>query len=235
MDGNEKNAGGAYDTLTTALDMLSTPVLDVLLSNKHGRCISVKDLEAGYDIYLQVDQDHLDFYAPLFTALIESFLLQFMKRKDSANGAKNRPILCLLDEFDKMAFTYKMANTALSTLRSKSIVCDLLCQDRSQLEKKFGSEGARALIACCDYQLFFSSNDIESSEHYSRLFGKKKVLIQNNSISSNTNDNSSSGFSITQQEEDIYKPQDFGTLPWSNEIIVYIKGKHARLKKLIAT
>ena len=235
MDGNEKNAGGAYDTLATALDPFSDGILDVLLSNKHGKCISVKELEKGYDIYLQIEQEHLEVYAPLLTLIIQSFMMQFMRRKDSATGVKNRPILFLLDEFAQLSFSYKMANTAFSTLRSKGIVIDMLLQDRAQLEKKYGDEGARALLACCNYQLFFSSNDAKSSQAYSELFGKKKVLVQSNSLSSNGGMNNSSGITTTEQYEDIYSPQDFGDLTSTNEMIRYYKGKHAKLKKIKAT
>ena len=157
-----------------------------------------------------------------------------MQRDDSSSGVKKRPILFLLDEFPQISFSYDMANTALSTLRSKGVVIDMLMQDRSQLEMKYTKEGARALIACCNYQLFLSSNDSDSSKAYSELFGKKKVLVQNNSVSDNNNDHSTSGITITQQEEDIYPPQVFGDLPDTNSLIVYFKGKHAKLKKLRA-
>ena len=234
MDGNEKNAGGAYDTLTTALDFYSSDVLDVLLSNKHGKCLSVDDLEQGSDIYLQINQDHMKVYGPLFTLIIQSLMMQFMQREDSSSGVKKRPILFLLDEFPQLSFSYDMANTALSTLRSKGVVIDMLMQDRSQLEMKYTKEGARALIACCNYQLFLSSNDTESSKAYSELFGKKKTLVQNTSLTSKSDDNNTNGISIIQQEEDIYPPQVFGDLPDTNNMIVYFKGKHAMLHKIKA-
>ena len=234
MDGNEKNAGGAYDTLTSALDWYSNDVLDVLLSNKHGKCISVADLEAGNDIYLQIDQDHLSVYGPLFTLIIQSLMIQFMKRSDTSTGIKKLPILFLLDEFPQLSLTYDMANTALSTLRSKGVVIDMLMQDRSQLEMKYTKEGARALIACCNYQLFLSSNDSDSSKAYSELFGTKKVLKQSNNVTQNGNTNGSTGMTITIEDEEIYPPQIFNDLPATASMIVYCKGKHAMLQKLTA-
>ena len=94
----EKNVSDAYDALTTALVHFSNPILDQLLS-KGSNCVSIETLEKGYDVYLQIAQEHLDAYAPLFTLLIQSFSTAFTKRPDSSTGAKNRPILMLMDEF----------------------------------------------------------------------------------------------------------------------------------------
>ena len=84
----------------------SNPVLDELLS-KGGDCINIEDLENGSDIYLQISQEHLDAYAPLFTLLIQSFSTAFTKRPDSSTGVKNRPILMLMDEFPQLTFPTK--------------------------------------------------------------------------------------------------------------------------------
>ncbi len=76
---SEKNVSSAYDALTTALVHFSNPILDELLS-KNGNCISIKTLEHGTDLYLQISQEHLDAYAPLFTLLIQSMSTAFTKR-----------------------------------------------------------------------------------------------------------------------------------------------------------
>ncbi len=161
-------------------------------------------------------------------------MIQFMKRSDTSTGIKKLPILFLLDEFPQLSFSYDMANTALSTLRSKGVVIDMLMQDRSQLEMKYTKEGARALIACCNYQLFLSSNDSDSSKAYSELFGRKKVLKQSNNVTQNGNTNGSTGMTITVEDEEIYPPQIFNDLPATASMIVYCKGKHAMLQKLTA-
>lgn len=72
----------------------SNPVLDELLSNT-GKCVSIKDIEKGYDVYLQISQEHLDAYSPLFTLLIQSFSTAFTRRPDSSTGIKNRSVLML--------------------------------------------------------------------------------------------------------------------------------------------
>ena len=226
---NEKNVSGAYDNLCTALIPFSNPVLDELLSNK-GKSISIKALESGYDIYLQIAQEHLDVYAPLFTLLIQSFSTAFTKRKDSSTGVKNRPILMLLDEFPALSFSYKMINSNLSTLRSKSIVTCMIQQNYAQLEYRYQPTGARSLIGNCNYQIILGSNETGSSEAFSRMFGKKKILKITNS--ENHSKDTSTGYSVSESEELIFHPEDFGDLPSENAMIIYFKGKYAKIQKL---
>ncbi len=226
---NEKNITSAYDALCTALVHFSNPVLDQLLSNK-GKCVSIKDLEKGYDIYLQISQEHLDAYAPLFTLLIQSFSTAFTKRPDSSTGSKNRPILMLLDEFPQLTFSYKMINSNLSTLRSKSIICMVIQQNLSQLEYRFQPSGARSILGNCNYQIILGSNDINSSKVFSDTFGSRKVLKVSNSVT--TSQNSSSGHSVQEATEKIFPPEYFGDLAADKKMVIYFKGKYCECKKL---
>ncbi len=226
---NEKNITSAYDALCTALVHFSNPVLDQLLSNK-GECVSIEDLEQGYDVYLQISQEHLDAYAPLFTLLIESFSTAFTKRPDSSTGIKNRPILMLLDEFPQLTFSYKMINSNLSTLRSKSIICMVIQQNLSQIEYKFQPAGARSILGNCNYQIILGSNDINSSKVFSDTFGSRKVLKISNSVT--TSQNNSSGRSVQETTEKIFQPEYFGDLAADKKMVIYFKGKYCECKKL---
>lgn len=226
---NEKNITSAYDALCTALVHFSNPVLDQLLSNK-GKCVSIEDLEKGYDVYLQISQEHLDAYAPLFTLLIQSFSTAFTKRPDSSTGVKNRPILMLLDEFPQLTFSYKMINSNLSTLRSKSIICMVIQQNLSQLEYRFQPAGARSILGNCNYQIILGSNDINSSKVFSDTFGTRKVLKVSNSVT--TSQNSSSGRSVQETTEKIFQPEYFGDLAADKKMVIYFKGKYCECKKL---
>lgn len=226
---SEKNVSSAYDALTTALVHFSNPVLDELLSNK-GKCISINDLEKGYDVYLQISQEHLDAYAPLFTLIIQSFSTAFTKRPDTSTGAKNRPILMLMDEFPQLTFSYKIINSNLSTLRSKSIICMIIQQNLSQLQYRYKDEGSRSIVGNCNYQIILGSNDINSSKVFSDTFGSKKVLKICNSET--VSDKNSTGRSIQEATEKIFPPEHFGDLPSQNKMIIYFKGKYCECNKL---
>ena len=226
---NEKNVSGAYDALTTALVHFSNPVLDQLLS-KGSNCVSIHTLEKGYDVYLQIAQEHLDAYAPLFTLLIQSFSTAFTKRPDSSTGAKNRPILMLMDEFPQLTFSYKMINTNLSTLRSKSVICMVIQQNFSQLEHRYKPAGARSIIGNCNVQVILGSNDIQSSKIFSETFGAKKILRVSNSLTQSTQN--AFGKSVQEAETRVFPPEYFGDLSSNGTMIIYFRGKYAELTKL---
>lgn len=207
----------------------SNPILDELLS-KGGDCINIEDLENGSDIYLQISQEHLDAYAPLFTLLIQSFSTAFTKRPDSSTGVKNRPILMLMDEFPQLTFSYKMINRNLSTLRSKSVICMIIQQNLSQLEHRYQATGARSIIGNCNYQVILGSNDINSSETFSKMFGSKKILRISNSVSHSKQ--TTTGKSVQEVETRVFPPEHFGDLPSKSKMILYAKGKYAEITKL---
>lgn len=224
---NEKNVSGSYDTLTSALLDFSNPVLDVLLS-KGGENVSTEQLDAGYDIYLQIRQEHLNAYAPLFTLLIQSLSQEFMNRIDSSGGIKNRPILMLLDEFPQLSFSYEMINTNLSTLRSKSVICMLIQQNLSQLDYRYRNEGTRSILGNCNYQIILGSNDIVSSRYFSETFGMKKILKVSNSFNAGTK--VSTGKSVQEMENRVFPPEYFGDL--SDSAVLYFKGKYIEVNKI---
>lgn len=226
---SEKNVSSAYDALTTALVHFSNPILDELLS-KNGNCISIKTLEQGTDLYLQISQEHLDAYAPLFTLLIQNMSTAFTKRPDSSTGVKNRPILMLLDEFPQLTFSYKLINSNLSTLRSKSVICMVIQQNLSQLEYRYQPTGARSILGNCNYQIILGSNDINSSKVFSDTFGKKKVLKISNTETSSQNN--TTGRSVQEATEKIFEPEYFGDLSSNNKMIIYFKGKYCEANKL---
>lgn len=224
---NEKNISGAYDALCTALIPFSNNVLNILLDGK-GKCINMKMINSGYDCYLQIRQENLKVYAPLFTLIIQSLMTSFMGRPDSSSGEKNRPILMLLDELPQLNFSFDQLNAAISTLRSKSVICMLICQTMAQLQKKYGSEGCRALLGCCQYMTILNCIDGESQQYFSKLIGTRKALKISNSTSQSTQTSSSQ--STQEVREPIFQPEDFGDL--KEQLVIYYNGKYTLANKI---
>ena len=98
----------------------------------------------------------------------------------------------------------------------------------AQLEYKYQSTGARAIVGNCNYQLILGSNDPGSNKIYSDTFGTRKVLKVSSSESTSTQ--TTSGTSVQEAREPIYYPEDFGDL--DKDLIIYFKGKHCRCTKL---
>ena len=227
---NEKNVSGAYHTLCTALLPFSNDILDKLLDGK-GECISLDAMEQGYDVYLQISQKNLDVYAPLFTMIINAFMTGFTSRPDTSTalGRTNRPMLIMLDEFPQLTFSYSMINTALSTLRSKSIQCMLIAQSVAQLATSYPGESWRALLGNCTYQAILKSNEKLTQQHFSALFGTRKVLKVSNSTSSSGKDESS-GRSVHEEREPVFQPEDFNDL--QKKLVIDYNGRRVLADKI---
>lgn len=227
---SEKNITSAYDAVTSALIHYTNPVLDELLSKK-GDSLSIQLLDDGIDLYLQTSQEHLDQYAPIFTLLLQQMSSSFFGRPDSSTGAKNRPILMILDEFPALSFSYEQINLNLATLRSKNVITMIICQNLSQLEYKYQLAGTRSILGNCHYHVILGSNDTESSKAYSDKFGTKKCLLLNNSISMNATTHNT-GRTVQESKEQIYPPEFFGDLASTNQQVIYLNGKHCLCEKL---
>ncbi len=236
---NPNNVSGVYDTITSALVTFSNPVLDVLLSREKSNTtqgltpsISIEALEKGYDIYLQISQEHLTSYAPLFTLIMQNISTAFTRRPDTSTGAKNRPILMLLDEFPQLTFSQTLINTNLSTLRSKSVIIMLIQQNLSQLDIKYSSEGTNSILGNCNCQIILDSNDTKSSAKFSEKFGEKEVIEMSNSYSYSKGNKTSSSNSVHFKKVRVFPPEYFGSLPSKSALIMYYKGKYIELKKI---
>lgn len=186
-------------------------------------------MERSYDVYLQISQNNLDVYAPLFTMIIHAFMTGFTSRPDtsSAVGRSNRPMLLLLDEFPQLTFSYTMMNTALSTLRSKSIQCMLIAQSVAQLATTYPGESWRALLGNCTYQAILKFNEKITQQHFSTLFGTRKILKISNSTSSN---GKSSGRSVNEKREPIFQPEDFSD--FQDELAIDYNGHRILANKI---
>lgn len=223
---NEKNVTGAYSTLTQALDSFADPLLDQLLLPGQNS-ISIKQMDAGYDLYLQVDQANLEIYAPLMTLIINQIMDSLTRRPDKSTGIKTRPILFLLDEFPQLTFSYDQIGSALSTLRSKNIQICIIQQNIAQLTAKYNPAQSRSLIGNCNYQFILGSNDAESSRYFSTLIGSKARLKVNESLGS-----ASRSKTLQENIEPVYRPEYFSRLPSTGKGILYAKGKYIELDKI---
>jgi type IV secretion system protein VirD4 len=223
---NEKNVTGAYSTLTQALDSFSDPLLDQLLLPGQDT-ISIKRMNDGCDLYLQVDQANLEVYAPLMTLIINQIMDSLTRRPDKSTGTKTRPILFLLDEFPQLTFSYEQIGSALSTLRSKNIQICLIQQNIAQLIAKYNEAQSRSLIGNCNYQFILGSNDAESSRYFSTLIGSKTRLKVNESFGS-----ASRSKNLQESLEPVYRPEYFSRLPSTGNGILYAKGQYIELEKV---
>ena len=214
---NEKNVAGCYNAISKSLRPFKTGALPQLLSGD-GECVSVDMIDEGYDIYIELKIDRLPQYSSCVTLLLQQLMNALMARPDSATGAKNRPVIFLLDELPKLSFSFHALETCLSTMRSKQVTCCMVSQSISQAQDKYGEHAFDDLIDCCQYVVCTAAMSPKNRKWWSEMIGSKKVLKR-----STSSGESSSGVSAQETREAIIQPEAFGNL--QDKIVIYSGGE----------
>ena len=63
----------------------------------------------------------------------------------------------------------------LNELRSAGLIALIGYQNFSQLRKRYGPDGAKAMIAACGTQFFFNPRDFETAKEFSQYLGEKEI------------------------------------------------------------
>lgn len=239
-EGNsEANVSSCYNELVGKIRKYGMGSLKELL-NGGGECISTAMLEEGYDIFLEIPQDKLDYYAPIITIIVQRFLNEFMARPDKASGEATRPIAFILDEFAQLPFDHGTLTSALSTLRSKNVFLFLAQQNLAQLFARYGEEGCREIIGTCNIITVFNAQDPRDREYFAKLFGKKRVLKISNTLErrrllSVSQDSKPKGSSRTVHEDQEYviEPDEFGRLSNEGKVAIYMDGRYIVAEKAV--
>lgn len=230
---NEKNVSGIWSHLCKCIRPFNSGALRTLFDGE-GDCITPDFLNKG-DIYIDVPQDKYDVYSPCMAIIITNFLQAFMRRDDVSSGKKIVPIMFLLDEAVQLNLDYNILSKAMSTLRSKKVSLFLLMQSVAQLEGRYGEAHAREIIDLCAYISVFNAQDPKSREYFQKLVGRRKMLKRSTSLSSSgSNQNNTSGISVSEVDEYIFEAADFGDLNIRNKktkkttyrVMVYANGKY---------
>lgn len=230
---SEKNVSGAYNHLSKNLRALNNGALRTIFDGK-GNCVTPADLETG-DIYIDIPQDKFEVYAPAMAIIVSNFLLSFMRRPDVSSGSEVKPIMFLLDEAVQLHLDGKLLTSAMSTLRSKKVSIFLLMQSIAQLEGTYGEARTREIMDLCAYISVINAQDPKSRRYFQELCGKKKELQKNISGSKKSENDTTSGYSVTEVEKYAFNAEDFGDLRLFNKktkvytprIIVYANGHYA--------
>ena len=228
---NEKNVSGIWSHLCKCIRPFNSGALRTLFDGE-GDCITPEDLNTG-DIYIDVPQDKYDIYAPCMSIIVTNMLQAFMRRDDVSSGKKIVPIMFLLDEAVQLNLDYNILSKAMSTLRSKKVSLFLLMQSVAQLEGHYGEAHAREIIDLCAYISVFNAQDPKSREYFQKLVGRRKMLKRSTSLSSSgSNQNNTSGISVSEVDEFIFEAADFGDLNIhgkkkdTKRVLVYANGKY---------
>jgi type IV secretion system protein VirD4 len=117
--------------------------------------------------------------------LFFSFLfIKLMRLADRGHGPCPVPVNFILDEFCNIGQIPDFKNK-IATMRSRGLSCILIVQDLPQLRGTYRDTEWEEILACCDTQMVFGSNDSDTEEYFSRRLGVgtvEKISLRNTAM-----------------------------------------------------
>ena len=219
-DENPRNVGGGYNKLAKIARTFVNPTLRELLQNDD-KCISPKDLENYWDIYIQVDPNKIKLYQSIITMIFNEFMSAALYRTIG-----HSPATCyIIDEFGQLPMMPVIQQSA-ALMRAYNCSIMLCCQSLAMIDQHYGKEGRKILMDCAKCHCFLSLMEPDTRDWATRLLGKRKIYKR--SDSEHHGNELSSGVSVSEAEEDIMPQNQFGTLPDEHDVMIYLRGKYIK-------
>ena len=160
----EKQVAGM---VVTAQNVFKRFISKDLLPSFCGETTIPLDLTGKQILFLQTDIEKKDAVTPLLAAV-----LQLLVSRNFSEPRKT-PLMVSVDEFPSL---YLPAfESYLNELRSAGLIALIGYQNFSQLRKRYGPDGAKAMIAACGTQFFFNPRDFETAKEFSQYLGEKEI------------------------------------------------------------
>lgn len=160
----EKQVAGM---IVTAQNVFKRFVSKDLLPSFCGKTTIPLDLSEKQILFLQTDIERKDAVTPLLAAVLQLLISR------NFSYPRKTPLMVSVDEFPSL---YLPAfESYLNELRSAGLIALIGYQNFSQLRKRYGPDGAKAMIAACGTQFFFNPRDFETAKEFSQYLGEKEV------------------------------------------------------------
>jgi len=167
---NEKTMQGLISQAKSALTMLSDPDVARLTARSTFDFERLRKKKTA--LFLVFPQNRVSYYA-LLANLFYTQLFHYCL-DDRAYRAEALPIYFLLDEFGHL--TIPDFPAIITTTRARRISLSLVLQSVSQLEERYGRQGAHTILyGGVASRLFFSGMDIETASMLSETIGDTTI------------------------------------------------------------
>lgn len=207
----EKQVAGM---VVTAQNVFKRFISKDLLPSFCGETTIPLDLNGKQILFLQTDIERKDAVTPLLAAV-----LQLLVARNFSEPRKT-PLMVSVDEFPSL---YLPAfESYLNELRSAGLIALIGYQNFSQLRKKYGADGAKAMIAACGTQFFFNPRDFETAREFSQYLGEKEITHYTKSRSYGRNRSRSRNQQI--QKAPLVSPDEY--LKFRKGECVYVNPGH---------
>lgn len=163
---NEKTVQGMVSQAKSALSMLSDPDIAQLTAKSTFDFECLRNEKTA--LFLVFPQNRVSYYsllANLFYTQLFHFCLD-----DRIDARRSLPIYFLLDEFGHL--TIPDFPAIITTTRARRISLSIVLQSVSQLEERYGKQGAHTILnGGVASRLFFSGMDIDTAQMLTRTIG----------------------------------------------------------------
>ena len=205
---SEANTSGCYQQTCEAISLFATNknVINSVHRPDKGEMALQPDCIETNNIFVIVQDEKLELYAPLMNIIVSQFMQYISSRSVVKNESKT--ILLALDEYASLHIDSGMILEATRKYRKRLCRLMILTQNLADLVILYGQEVTRGLIGNFDYKVLLGGiGDLESLETFAKLIGYKETTKR--SVSK-----SSSGTSRTESEdrEFIIEPSELDRL-----------------------
>lgn len=222
---NEANTSGCYQQVCEAINLFATNknVINSVHRPDKGEMALQPDCIEESNIFVIVQDEKLELYAPLMNIIVSQFMQYISSRV--INKGKSKTILLALDEYASLHIDSGMILEATRKYRKRLCRLMILTQNLADLIILYGQNVTRGLIGNFDYKVLLGGiGDLESLETFSKLIGYKET--KKRSIS-----RSASGTSRTESEDKEYiiEPSELDRL--GDDMILISPEGYFRLQK----
>ena len=161
----EKQVAGM---IVTAQNVFKRFISKDLLPSFCGQTTIPLDLQDKQILFLQTDVERRDAVTPLLAAVLQLLIAR------NFSAPRKLPLMVAVDEFPSLFLP--RFESYLNELRSSGLIALIGYQNFSQLRKRYGADGAKAMVAACGTKFFFNPRDFETAREFSQYLGQKEVI-----------------------------------------------------------
>ena len=221
---NEQNIAGCYQSAADACQLFATNrnVYNSVRRPKAGETAITPALIEDHNIFLIVQDEKLELFAPLVNIIVSQFMQYISSRVVTPDSKK---ILLTLDEFASLGIDKDTILGALRKYRKK--LCRVMCltQSVADINLLYGADCTRALLANFHFKCLLGGlGDLESLEMFAKLIGYHETTKR--SVSRSSRDTSRTE---SEQKEYVIEPAELDRL--GDKMVLISAEGHFILKK----
>jgi len=208
--------------LVGALSLWNSPSIDAATSATDFDIMELRKKKTT--IYVVVSLADLTSLRPLLTLFFEQTFMSQLRKEPGKDDIYK--LLFLLDEFESLG-TMNGIVDKLPFVRSFGIRIMAIIQGLSQLDQRYGAAGRDKILQGSKHQIFFASNDQQTTNYVSQTLGKTTIQTMSKS-------RSRQGRTLSRQSQsrDLLLPQEVREMS-PDKCIVVTEGTRAIMGKKI--